>query len=160
MHKNGTARGKRAKKKNHNFPTFWKKEKGMKDENGSGVSAPAKVLTISSMSFKWETSPWAPIIQLIWGNSSMLCKRLSVAMVRTPWRPPWVNPPPLCVHSPSSSLFYKALPQELLSVTTKRERGRRAAIIRVRDTTAQLGGGLNWWARWSLRQKTWGYEDS
>ncbi len=51
----------------------------------------------------WNESPslGAPIIQLIWGNSSMLCKRLSVAMVRDPWQPFLTLPPP----SPCAILF-------------------------------------------------------
>lgn len=60
-------------------------------------------LTIEGIWFIREPFAEAPIIQLIWGNSSMLCKRLSVAMVRNPWRPtPNSTPTPPPVSAPLS----------------------------------------------------------
>lgn len=120
--KNGTARGSKLIK--NNFPTLSKKEKneGEKDEDGSGAPAPAGSWWYPAFVSNESRSLRAPIIQLIWGNSSMLCKRLSVAMVRNPWRPPPTQHPssPPC---PPPHPLYKALAQELSSAKANRRGG-------------------------------------
>lgn len=81
-----------------------------------------------------------PIIQLIWGNTAMLCKRLYVAMARNPWRPPHLTPPSLS--SPPSP--YKAFYTGTLECNHKEKRRRRTER-REREIGNSWGGGLNWW---------------
>lgn len=140
--KNGTARG----SWKNNFPTLprhpLKNEGGVQMKMAAGAPAPARALTISSVCFVQEPFSEAPIIQLIWGNSSMLCKRLSVAMVRNPWRPPPTQPPllPSSLPPPSSSApspppLHK--PPPLQSSFLHRN-------FRVRQQRERGGGGLGW----------------
>lgn len=77
----------------------------------------------------------APIIQLIWGNSSMLCKRLSVAMVRNPWRPPPTQLP--------TTPFIKLLHRNFrVQPQKRRKRGRRRGRIRIREREIQHSWGV------------------
>lgn len=101
-------------------------------------------------------SPRAPIIQLIWGNSSMLCKRLSVAMVRDPWRPPPTQPPPPPFSSSVHSSSCPPSPPLWSSCTGTLEcEGEEGSTEAERERdTAQLGGGLNWWAGFGWRQRS------
>lgn len=84
----------------HNFPHRRKSWRWGKYKWGGALAGSRRYPAFAAFEFLSGGS----IIQLIWGNSLMLCKRLSVAMVRNPWQPTPPFPLSLQPPPPPSSL--------------------------------------------------------